>query len=530
MVTGWMGWIAITMVMLTAITHGLRPSRAAARVLLLQMSSSAAVPPPSSSSSSSPTPASKFPRRLPTAFDKKTPELAAEEVARVKRAIQFLDASPEPFHCVATVKAMLEKAGFVELKETELWRKTGAIKRGGKYYFTRNGSSLLAFVVGEQWSEDASGFKVIGAHTDSPNLKLKPRSKRSGSGLVQLNVECYGGGLWHTWFDRDLSLAGRVIVRRGDDTLEHRLVRVGRPVLRVPNLAIHLRSAEEREVFKVNKEDHIVPILCDHVEKAMTNGTSAAAAGDGGDADEPDQWASEQQPELMTLLEKELGFDGSASAGPGAPTIVDFEMSLYDTQGAATGGLREEFLCSSRIDNLASCFVAVEALLTHAAAETLANDADVSVVALFDHEEVGSGSHPGAGSTLMRDAVVRISNALAASPGAASSVEDSELFKAALARSMIFSVDMAHAVHPNYASKHEKGHAPRMNHGVVIKSNGNQRYATSGVTGFYVRELGRRAGVPVQVKDFHCTPDDPSAFTYPVPYRATPCHAPRVRN
>ena len=480
------GVFAMSALLLSALTHGLRPSRATARVLL-QMSSPAA---PSSSSS-----ASKFPRRLPTAFDKKSPELVAEEVARVQRAIQFLDASPEPFHCVATVKSMLDKAGFVELKETELWRKTGAIKRGGKYYFTRNGSSLLAFVVGAQWSEDTSGFKVIGAHTDSPNLKLKPRSKRSGSGLVQLNVECYGGGLWHTWFDRDLSLAGRVIVRRGDDALEHRLVRVGRPVLRVPNLAIHLRSAEEREVFKVNKEDHIVPVLCDHVEKAMTNGTNA------GDGDEPDQWMSEQQPELLALLAKELGLDDAT--GTGASTIVDFELSLYDTQGAATGGLRDEFLCSSRIDNLASCFVAVEALLTHAAADTLADDADVSVVALFDHEEVGSGSHPGAGSTLMRDAVVRISNALAASSATATSVEDSEVFKAALARSMIFSVDMAHAVHPNFATKHEKGHAPRMNHGVVIKSNGNQRYATSGVTGFYVRELGRRAGVPVQVRTQH---------------------------
>lgn len=368
---------------------------------------------------------------------------------------------------------------------------------------------MLAFCVGNQWSEEKSGFKIIGAHTDSPNLKLKPRSKRSGSGLVQLNVECYGGGLWHTWFDRDLALAGRVIVRDGDDSFSHRLVRVHRPVLRVPNLCIHLRSADERDVFKVNKEDHIVPILCDHVEKTMTgsstsssgsnssssngsNSTTTTAPGSestsaGEEEPETDLWVSEQQPELLSLLEKELGIDDKATQ-----SIVDFELSLYDTQGAATGGLREEFLCSSRIDNLASCFVAVEALLTHASGEALENDADVSVVALFDHEEVGSGSNPGAGSTLMRDAVIRISNALAGG------AEDNELFKAALARSLIFSVDMAHAVHPNYASKHEKTHSPRMNHGIVIKSNGNQRYATSGITGFYVRELGRRAGVPVQ--------------------------------
>ena len=286
----------------------------------------------------------KFPRRLPTAFDKKTPELAKEEEERVKRCIKFLDASPEPFHVVNTVESMLQAAGFVPLKEDSLWRKTGAIKRGGKYYFTRNGSSMLAFVVGNQWNEDQSGFKIIGAHTDSPNLKLKPRSKRSGSGLIQLNVECYGGGLWHTWFDRDLSLAGRVIIRQPDDTFAHRLVCINRPVLRVPNLCIHLRSADEREVFKVNKEDHMIPILCDHVEKTMTSSSSASSTssstnngndtttdstmesssteGEGGgvemtmekkkkgdeeDKPEVDQWASEQQPELLTLLAKELG-------------------------------------------------------------------------------------------------------------------------------------------------------------------------------------------------------------------------------
>ena len=194
----------------------------------------------------------KFPLRLPTAYDKKTPELQKEETERVQRAMKFLDSSPEPFHCVSTVEAMLQAAGFEQLKEDTLWRKTGAIKKGGKYYFTRNGSSMLAFCVGKQWSEDKSGFKIIGAHTDSPNLKLKPRTKKTASGLVQLNVECYGGGLWHTWFDRDLALAGRVIVRDGDDSFSHRLVRVHRPVLRVPNLCIHLRSADEREVFKVN--------------------------------------------------------------------------------------------------------------------------------------------------------------------------------------------------------------------------------------------------------------------------------------
>jgi len=458
------------------------------------------------SSSSS---ASSLPRRLPTLRSKKSAELLSEEASRAARFIQFVDSSPEPFHVTATVAARLRAAGFVALNEADLWRANGSIRQGGKYYFTRNGSSLLAFCVGEKFVA-GNGFKVLGAHTDSPNLKLKPRSKRSSSGLVQVAVECYGGGLWNTWFDRDLSVAGRVIVRRADG-FDHKLVKISRPILRVPSLCIHLRTPEEREQNKINKEEHLVPILCEEVQKSLSSSTTTAektssagedgegggGGGEGGEggggesekstteAPESDQWACEQTPELLTLLSKELGCAEN--------DIVDFELSLFDTQGAATGGLNEEFVCGSRIDNLASCFVAVEALEAHASTH-LSDDEDCTIVALFDHEEVGSGSNPGAGSTLMRDAVSRISNALCSGDAP----EDSELFKAGLARSLIFSVDMAHAIHPNYASKHEKGHAPKMNAGVVIKSNSNQRYATNGVTGFFVRELARRNALPIQ--------------------------------
>lgn len=372
---------------------------------------------------------SSYPLRLPVIADLQSTEQRAEERDRVKRCIQFIDSSPEPFHCVSSVIAKLSTAGFTRLDEGSLWRESRAIKRGGKYYFTRNGSTVVAFTVGNLFKSGISGFKVIGAHTDSPNLKLKPRSKRTANGLVQLSVEAYGGGLWHTWFDRDLSLAGRVIVRITDSdgkvNFEHRLVKIDRPILRVPNLCIHLKTPDERDAFKVNKEDHLIPILCDHVEKAMTKGSviTGEATVDGDSSDEAlaelDQWSSEQQPELLSLLAEELRCDPLE--------IVDFELSLYDTQGAATSGYRGEFLCGSRIDNLASCFVAVEAL--HAHCELLGEDEDISMVALFDHEEVGSDSNPGAGSTIMRDAVTRISNALDDKDGT-----DSELFKAELAR------------------------------------------------------------------------------------------------
>mmetsp|Transcript_11930 Transcript_11930/g.26944 ORF Transcript_11930/g.26944 Transcript_11930/m.26944 type:complete len:466 (+) Transcript_11930:2-1399(+) len=389
---------------------------------------------------------------------------------------------------------ILAAAGWTELDEREPW--AGKLKPGGKYFYTRNRSCLVAVAVGARY-EPGHGFKVIGAHTDSPNLRVKPRSKRSGSGCIQLDVECYGGGLWHTWFDRDLSVSGRVLLRGSDGAVKQTLVKVNRPVLRVPTLCIHLQTAEEREAFKVNKEEHLQPILA--IAQQMLS--VAAATGDvdppvdtkeadadgesGGEKDEsgdenPD-WATSQEPLLVQMLAAELGVD--------AEDILDFECSLYDTQPASLGGAQSEFIYSSRLDNLASCFVAVEALMGHAEAN-LDTDSEVSVAALFDHEEVGSSSSSGAGSPIMGEAVRRISTALNAGQG------NEDLYASALHRSFVMSADMAHAVHPNYAAKHEKTHGPLMNRGIVIKSNGNQRYASNGITSFVVRELARRAELP----------------------------------
>lgn len=423
---------------------------------------------------------SKVPKRLPVLRSLKPAEQVQKEIKSAQGLIDFINASPEPFHVVKTCVDKLEKLGFSRLYEDDVWLKS--LRKGGKYYFTRNGSSIIAFTVGAKYTA-GNGFKIIGAHTDSPNLKLKPRTKRSiNNGLLQLAVETYGGGLWHTWFDRDLSLAGRVVIREGDGKFSTKLVKIDRPILRVPNLAIHLTTADERAAFKVNKEDHLVPILCQEVSKALDDSSSGSSEGQ-----EPDQWSSEQQPELMKLLAAELSCD--------VDSIADFELSLFDTQKGDFNGLNKEFIASSRLDNLASCFVALESLERHVTTGSLDTDGEVSMIALFDHEEVGSTSSPGAGSTLMRDALCRINDCLNAGDSAASSAE---LFKTSISKSLVLSVDQAHAIHPNYASKHEKGHSPLLNSGVVIKTNSNQRYATNGVTGFIVREIGRRSGVPVQ--------------------------------
>ena len=329
----------------------------------------------------------------------------------------------------------------------------------------------------------------------SPNLKVKPRSKRSASGCVQLGVECYGGGLWHTWFDRDLGISGRVLVRtkteEGKGTVKQKFIKVDHPVARVSTLCIHLQTAEERRAFKVNKEEHMTPILgTQPAASVLAAGAKAQLTGsaeDGGADGREDAWAKEQEPLLMDLLATNLGIDKK--------DIADFELNLFDTQPASLGGIKSEFLNSARLDNQATCFVASEALAQYVENGGLENDEDISLIALFDHEEIGSQSAQGAGSPVMVEAVRRISSALTDHPHAL----DPDVFSSTIRRSFVFSVDQAHAIHPNYSSKHEKNHAPKMNAGVVMKTNQNQRYSTNGVTGFIVRELTRKANItPVQ--------------------------------
>lgn len=258
---------------------------------------------------------------------------------------------------------------------------------GGKYYYTCNKSTLVAFAIGKQYTPGAGAFKIIGGHTDSPNLKIKPRSKRisSPSNTLQVGAECYGGGLWHTWFDRDLGISGRVFVREPDGSIRQYLVKVDRPILRIPNLAIHLQTTEERKCFVVNNEDHLSPILATEVENSLNASPNNLPIQDGSQPSVQDGWTEHQEPLLLALLATQLNVD--------AANILDFELNMFDIQGAALGGVHSEFLLSARLDNLASCFLATKALA--ACVEDVAflqQDTDVNMVVLYDHEEVGSGS------------------------------------------------------------------------------------------------------------------------------------------
>jgi len=383
--------------------------------------------------------------------------------ATPEQLLSFINSSPTPFHLVNEAEGRLNEAGFTKLEEREAWSREGKVVQGGKYYYNRNRSTLVAFTVGERY-QPGGEFKVIGAHTDSPVLKVKPVSAKTANGYIQVAVECYGGGLWHTWFDRDLTLAGCVILDNKAGGFERRLVHLPRAVLRVPNLCIHLQSAEERGKFAPNKETHLQPILA-MVQESLNKSEEGVD--------------SRHCPALLSLLAAELEVD--------AAQIRDLELTLCDTQPGTIWGLSNEFLSSPRLDNQVHCYTGLAALLDHS--RDISEDTGISMLCCFDHEEVGSDSAVGAGSPIMSEAISRVLGCFDTSD---------EMLKVTIRNSFLVSADVAHAIHPNYSEKHDKNHGPLLNKGTVIKTNSNQRYATNAETGFLLRELSRRADAPVQ--------------------------------
>ncbi|KAI8865312.1 peptidase M18, aminopeptidase I, partial [Ramicandelaber brevisporus] len=380
--------------------------------------------------------------------------------AAARRFLSFVDASPSPFHAVASSRAILESAKFEELKERAQWG-AGAIRPGGRYYLTRNASTIIAFAVGRKF-QPGNGAVIVGAHTDSPCLKLKPVSNKSSVDFAQVGVQVYGGGIWPTWFDRDLSVAGRVIVEDADGTHVQKLVKVDEPIMRIPTLAIHLKR-EQGEKLEINKETQLQPLLGTVAE--LANAPMKA------DIANADAWAKDaHHPALLSLICQNAGVE------PGQ--LRDFELCLYDTQKAAIGGLAGEFIHSARLDNLFSSFCAVEAIAATSSDSDLAYEENIRMVVLFDNEEIGSESAYGAASSLLATTLERVQGSLAALLRSPADVSPT-LFAESMARSWLISADMAHSVHPNYADIHEAKHRPIVNGGVVIKTNANVRYATT---------------------------------------------------
>ncbi|KAK4696693.1 aspartyl aminopeptidase, partial [Lecanoromycetidae sp. Uapishka_2] len=409
--------------------------------------------------------------------------------------LSFINASPTPFHAVHNVKQRLEKAGFKHLDEKDPWAKKCV--PGGKYYLTRNTSTILAFAIGQKWKA-GNPIAMIGAHTDSCALRIKPVSKKQSDGFIQVGVETYGGGLWHTWFDRDLSIAGRVMVKDQQGSFVQKLVKVDRPILRIPTLAIHL---DRQEKFEFNKETQLFPIaglIAAELNRQGKSGDrntpeSTREDDDNDDDDEvgfhPLKVAAERHhPYIVELIAKEANVDSSE--------VVDFEMILYDTQKSCVGGLNEELLFSARLDNLGMSFCSTMGLMNSVSASTALDDEEsIRLISLFDHEEIGSNTAQGADSNFLPTMVRRLSSL---SMGARAE-PDADAYEQTLSKSFLISADMAHSVNPNYSSKYESDHKPEMNKGSVIKINANARYATNSPGVVLVEEAARRAKVPLQL-------------------------------
>ena len=371
----------------------------------------------------------------------------AGEIAR--DLLDFVDASPSPYHAVHEARTRLEAAGFASLDEGDDWR----LEPGRGYFTTRAGASLVAFRLGTTPPAE-TGFRIVGAHTDSPTLRLKPRPSKPSAGYLTLDVEVYGSPILATWTDRDLSIAGRVVVD-GPGRQVPRLVRIDRPLCRIPNLAIHLDRAVNDDGLKLDRHRHLSPALAVLPAGDELGGAVTAA--------------------LAAACEVEPG------------RVRGHDLCLYDVAEGTFGGLANEFLWAARLDDLAMCHAALRALLAFAA-DSLRTAPVTAVAALFDHEEVGSQSAQGAGGAYLRDTLARVCEA---HPGAGG-------LPRALARTVLASADMAHAVHPNRAEKHDPPHSPYLNGGPVVKTNAGQRYATDGETGALFRRLCRAEGVPCQ--------------------------------
>lgn len=354
--------------------------------------------------------------------------------------LQFLQRSPSPFHAVETMVALLEEQGFVRLDEGQSWQ----VQAGGKYYCVRNASSLAAFVLGPSPLAE-SGIKMMGAHTDSPCLKVKPQPELLNGNCYQLGVEVYGGALLNPWFDRDLSIAGRVTCRTPEGELRSVLIDFQRPVAVIPSLAIHL-DREANSNRSINAQTDIPPLLmlCD------------------------------QKHSWRELLLQQL----REQHGEVAEAVIDYDLSLYDSQPPAVLGLQDDFIASARLDNLLSCYTGLQALLGAAGQGSC-------LLVCNDHEEVGSATASGAQGPMLRSVLERLAGS-------------GEAFSRAMHHSMLISTDNAHAQHPNFTAKHDGNHAPLLNKGPVIKINANQRYASDSETSAIFRNICLTHDIPVQ--------------------------------
>ena len=371
--------------------------------------------------------------------------LTHEEIQAAEGLLRFIDESPSAFHAVSALRARFDEAGFVFLPEAQTW----SCKPGGCYYTVRNGSSIIAFKVGGAVSEGYH-FQITASHSDSPLFKIKAQPDLEGPGSYKrLNVEAYGGMIDYTWFDRPLSLAGRVMVQIGN-RIESRLVSLDRDVALIPSLAIHMnRSVNDGYAYKVQRD--LLPL-----------------------------YGAAEAPDLTALV--------AETAGISPESVIGHDLFVYNRQAPSIWGADREFMSSPRLDDLQCAFSSLCGFLESAPEESL------PVHVVFDNEEIGSSTRQGAASPFLEDTLRRITEALGLTFGE---------YLEKLPQSFLLSADNAHGMHPNYADKCDPVNRPRLGGGVVVKYSGNQKYATDAVSAAIVRVLAKKAGVKLQVFTNH---------------------------
>ncbi|MCQ2821554.1 MAG: M18 family aminopeptidase [archaeon] len=399
-----------------------------------------------------------------------------------EQAVEMLSTSTSAWNFTATCKAKLIEGGFHQIYENDIWQ----LKPNDKVFYTRNKSCIIAISVGGQFNSEKGCFKIIGAHTDSPSLRIAPNCYNPSGDFERYNIETYGGGLWHTWLDRDLSICGKVVFQK-EGKLQSKIILAKDPIFVIPNCPPHL--CVDRNNININKESHLKPLIATVTSSDLFE-----------TEEEKKEWKNQK---LGITLGKVILNELKEDIKP--EDIIDYDLVLYDTQKPTLCGIHKEFLSSGRLDNLGSSVPATFATVEAAKDEFLSKECGINITALFDNEEIGSLTYQGANSNFFYHHLERIFEA------ANEGKFNKNIFLSFVSRSFMFSADLAHSFNPNYAEKFQPQHKNLMQKGVVVKINCTGKYSSDADTGAVLKTLAKKCNCPLQ--EFIVRQDSPCGTT-----------------